>query len=125
MEKIPYKPGDVLVDKLYNQKLVVDLSKNGYVAHLSSFDQINTFSWSMTKEQLDLNGYTLKTPKEEDEYYFYISDDGFISDSRQDNLFNDYYQHDVIDKFRLKSGNRFRTREEAEEKLKEILNRNI
>jgi hypothetical protein len=63
MEKIPYKPGDVLVDKFGNQRMVIDLSNNKEVVFLDNNG--SSLAITYTKEMLDISGYTLKTPKEE------------------------------------------------------------
>jgi hypothetical protein len=63
MEKIPYKPGDVLVDKYGYQRMVIDLSNNKEVVFLDNNG--SNLAITYTKEMLDISGYTLKTPKED------------------------------------------------------------
>jgi hypothetical protein len=158
MEKIPYKPGDVLVRNGIDKFIVIDLSKNEFLCWLEEN------SCPYTKGELDICGYTLKTPKEETrqkcefckinycfscyhsdssgrpvscechfikketptpwrpenkQAYWFITDTGFV-----DYYYNQKY-HELVLNYRIISGNCFRTHEEAEEKLKEILNKNI
>jgi hypothetical protein len=153
MEKIPYKPGDVLVDKYGYQRMVIDLSNNKEVVFLDNNG--SNLAITYTKEMLDISGYTLKTPKEDvckncnehpcrkclnkiipgcivcvchyqaptpwkpksDESYFYLDNYGEIYEQRA-------YSQETLE-FNLKSGNCFRTREEAEQKLNEIKGREI
>lgn len=122
MEKIPYKPGDVLVNRVGGEKTIFDLTQNGYVAILNNEDRPAMMPEFLTKKQLDDVGYTLKTPTpwrptKEGEKYFYINiDEGYWVGEK--------YEF-IIDDYRIKSGNCFRTREEVEEKYKEIMNRKI
>lgn len=146
MKKIPYKPGDVLVNRYGMEFLVQDLSKNELVCFLK--DCSGNYSF----EELEETGLKLKSSKEE-----YVCDQGcYLSCTKSINLNNNcgkiimpstpwrpkmnenYFSLNdsgtiyellwldlEIDNFRLKSGNCFRTREEAEEKLKEIMEREV
>jgi hypothetical protein len=168
MEKIPYKPGDVLEDKFGNQRLVVDLSNNKQAAFLSDIDG-SSLSLVYTKNVLDDCGYTLKTPKEEkkmcgsvwnisapdeecercdkcgcermgeifihpvktptpwrskiNERYYFLGT--FINDLVEYSVISSEWKENKIHLFNFKSGNCFRTREEAEQKLNEIMGREI
>lgn len=119
MEKIPYKPGDVLEMVGINNKeegrigleyeTIIDVSKNEYVAFLGSGE-------FFTKKELDDMGYQLKikwVPKENELYYFF-ADNGEVLNANFYNLGADMY--------RLKINNVFKTRREAWLAYRKIMN---
>ena len=139
MEKIPYKPGDVLVNRYGMEFLVQDLSKNELVCFLK--DCSGNYSF----EELEETGLKLKSSKEElcdclkfetcfncikkfsfpwrpeaGQKYFYLDTCGSVESDYKSSV-----SIDLDDEFRYKSGNCFRTREEAEEKLKKIMEREV
>ena len=121
MEKIPYKPGDVLGSDKNYEVTVVDLSQNGYVAFLSYIYPARKdpgISFQATKEILDDMGYKLKTPAKwvpvNKEKYFYIDDSAHVNYTHWDN--------GRSDDFRLKNNNVFQTEEEAMQAYVKIMN---
>ena len=61
-------------------------------------------------------------PKEVDNYYYIYNINGF---NNKLTIGKDCWDGNKIDIYRFKSGNCFRTREEAEEKYKEIMSRSL
>lgn len=125
MEKIPYKPGDVLESDKNNDVMVVDLSQNGYVAFLSYIfpeSKKRGISFHTTKKVLDDMGYKLKTPTErwipeQGTRYYFIDSTGVID--------MDYWEGvKVYSHWRFVSKNVFKTQEEAEEAYNKIMNTN-
>jgi hypothetical protein len=146
MEKIPYKPGDVLVSDKNSDVIVVDLSQNGYVAFLSYIfpeSKKRGISFHTTKKVLDDMGYKLKTSAkwmpENEERYFYLgyklktSTERWIPEQGTRYYFidstgvidMDYWEGvKAYSHWRFASKNVFKTQEEAEEAYNKIMNTN-
>jgi len=62
MEKIPYKPGNVLESEEFAEAVIIDLTQNGYIAFVSYLPFFHTIH-PKTKKELDKKGYKLKKQK--------------------------------------------------------------
>ena len=115
-----FKQGDIIQDKYGTRKILVAIDNCYLVSSTDNFDE--TGEW-ITGYELDNVGYKLKESApwkpEKTERYFLIADDyenGAIS------VECDTWANLKEDNYRFKTNNVFRTKEEAEARLKEILN---
>lgn len=110
-----YITGQILVEKKSDFERKV-LGVCDLVVFMSTYEDFNKFyDYVFTEKELD-KYYTIKEEKfvpKGGERYWFVCDSGKVEWSGWGNF--------RYDKFRLSQGNVFRTREEAEAKLKELM----
>ena len=128
MQKIKYPVGSELSynikshfeDNKTSKIKIIDISSNKFLAAITEIDDGISIKW-VTQEYLDMCGYKLvSAPRwipEIGECYFASSNVGDLNSWNWCN--NDW------DRFRLKSDNVFKTREECQKKIEEINSREI